>query len=242
MSRWLWENLGKRWEDWWSSSHEGRAHRPLRTHTWSGSGERQGWRGGKGHDGHTSMIYSGVGMRHQCRSFVQMDTERGRQVGDLVLHQVLPRSRGVTSVPVGSWWEPNRMCFNPGPKRRVPSPNRYIAVANFCSCKNNKRLMMNIHGIAVRPSVLGVEWFCGGEQGSRMPQSGGEWLCGGGWLWGRWPECGRGSRGGVRWGAGSLINDGAWRLRPDRSLRKVSSVATLFLIIIPGVDAVLGCV
>ena len=48
------------------------------------------------------------------------------------------------------------MCFNPGPKRRVPSPNRYIAVANFCSCKNNKRLMMNIHGIAVRPTVCWV--------------------------------------------------------------------------------------
>jgi hypothetical protein len=31
------------------------------------------------------------------------------------------------------------MCFNPGPERRVPSPNRYIAVASFCFCKNNKR-------------------------------------------------------------------------------------------------------
>jgi len=28
-------------------------------------------------DGHTGMIYSRGGMRHQCRSFVQMDTERG---------------------------------------------------------------------------------------------------------------------------------------------------------------------
>jgi hypothetical protein len=25
--------------------------------------------------------------------------------------------------------------------RRVPSPNRYIAVAKFCFCKNNKRLI-----------------------------------------------------------------------------------------------------
>ena len=28
-------------------------------------------------DGHTGMTYSRVGMRHQCLSFVQMDTERG---------------------------------------------------------------------------------------------------------------------------------------------------------------------
>jgi len=54
-------------------------------------------------DGHTGMIYSRVGMRHQCWSFVLMNTERGRQVGDLVLHQGLPRSRGVTSVPARSW-------------------------------------------------------------------------------------------------------------------------------------------
>ena len=33
------------------------------------------------------------------------------------------------------------MCFNPSPVRRVPSPNRYIAVAKFCFCKNNKRLV-----------------------------------------------------------------------------------------------------
>ena len=35
------------------------------------------------------------------------------------------------------------MCFNPGQERRVPSPNRYIAVASFCFCKNNKRLIIN---------------------------------------------------------------------------------------------------
>ena len=34
------------------------------------------------------------------------------------------------------------MCFNPSPVRRVPSPNRYIAVAKFCFCKNNKRLVV----------------------------------------------------------------------------------------------------
>jgi|LauGreDrversion2_3_1035106.scaffolds.fasta_scaffold351776_1 hypothetical protein len=35
------------------------------------------------------------------------------------------------------------MCFfNPGPERRVPSPNRYIADAKLCLCKNNKRMMM----------------------------------------------------------------------------------------------------
>ena len=33
------------------------------------------------------------------------------------------------------------MCFNPSPVRRVPSPNRYIAVAKFCFSKNNKRLI-----------------------------------------------------------------------------------------------------
>jgi hypothetical protein len=60
-----------------ASSHEGRSHWPPGTHTCPGSGESQGWRGGKGHDGHTDMTYSRVGMRHQCRSFVQMDTERG---------------------------------------------------------------------------------------------------------------------------------------------------------------------
>jgi len=49
------------------------------------------------------MIYSREGMRHQCWSFVIMNTDRGRQVGDVVLHQGLPRSRGVTSVPARSW-------------------------------------------------------------------------------------------------------------------------------------------
>jgi len=35
------------------------------------------------------------------------------------------------------------MGFNPGPERRVPSPNRYMAVARFCFCKNNKRTIIN---------------------------------------------------------------------------------------------------
>jgi len=35
------------------------------------------------------------------------------------------------------------MCFfNPGPERRVPSPNRYIAEAKLCFCKNNKRTII----------------------------------------------------------------------------------------------------
>jgi hypothetical protein len=33
------------------------------------------------------------------------------------------------------------MCFNPSPERRVPSPNRYMAFAKFCFCKNNKRMI-----------------------------------------------------------------------------------------------------
>jgi hypothetical protein len=36
------------------------------------------------------------------------------------------------------------MCFNPSPVRRVPSPNRYMAVARFCFCKNNKRTIDRI--------------------------------------------------------------------------------------------------
>ena len=39
------------------------------------------------------MIYSREGMRHQCWSLVIVSTERGRQVGDEVLHHGLPRSR-----------------------------------------------------------------------------------------------------------------------------------------------------
>ena len=34
------------------------------------------------------------------------------------------------------------MCFSPSPVRRVPSPNRYMAVARFCFCKNNKRTII----------------------------------------------------------------------------------------------------
>jgi hypothetical protein len=39
------------------------------------------------------------------------------------------------------------MCFNPGPERRVPIPNRYIADAKFCFCKNNKRIIIIQHGL-----------------------------------------------------------------------------------------------
>jgi hypothetical protein len=45
------------------------------------------------------------------------------------------------------------MCFNPGPERRVPSPNRYIADAKFCFCKNNKRI------IIISRVVVGSEWI-----------------------------------------------------------------------------------
>ena len=40
------------------------------------------------------MIYNSGGMRHRCWSLVIVNTERGRQVGDVVLHHGLPRSRG----------------------------------------------------------------------------------------------------------------------------------------------------
>ena len=52
--------------------------------------ERQGWRGGKGPDCHTGMIYSREGMRHQCWSLVIVSTERGRQVGDEYSTMVFP--------------------------------------------------------------------------------------------------------------------------------------------------------
>jgi len=35
------------------------------------------------------------------------------------------------------------MCFNPSLERRVPSPNRYMAFARFCFCKNNKRTIIS---------------------------------------------------------------------------------------------------
>ena len=45
------------------------------------------------------------------------------------------------------------MCFNPSPVRRVPSPNRYMAVARFCFCKNNKRTII----------ICGVGWTVWGQ-------------------------------------------------------------------------------
>jgi hypothetical protein len=41
------------------------------------------------------------------------------------------------------------MCFNPCAERRVPSPNRYIADAKFCFCKNNKRIIIIIQDLYV---------------------------------------------------------------------------------------------
>ena len=74
--------------------------RPVTSEQRSSCGRR---RGGKGHDGHTGMIYNRGGMRHWCWSLVIVNTERGRQVGDVVLHHGLPRSRGVTSALARSW-------------------------------------------------------------------------------------------------------------------------------------------
>ena len=47
------------------------------------------------------------------------------------------------------------MCFNPSPERRVPSPNRYMAFAKFCFCKNNKRTI-DPNGITTT-GTLGVD-------------------------------------------------------------------------------------
>jgi len=41
------------------------------------------------------------------------------------------------------------MCFNPSQVRRVPSPNRYMEVARFCFCKNNKRTIDRLTSLAV---------------------------------------------------------------------------------------------
>ena len=46
------------------------------------------------------------------------------------------------------------MCFNPGPERRVPSPNRYIADAKFCFCKNNKRIIITIILLLCPPGLI----------------------------------------------------------------------------------------
>ena len=43
------------------------------------------------------------------------------------------------------------MCFNPSPERRVPSPNRYMAFARFCFCKNNKRTIITSYFPAPAP-------------------------------------------------------------------------------------------
>jgi len=46
------------------------------------------------------------------------------------------------------------MCFNPSPERRVPSPNRYMAFARFCFCKNNKRTIIILPCRASRGAPL----------------------------------------------------------------------------------------
>ena len=50
------------------------------------------------------MIYNSGGMRHRCWSLVIVNTERGRQVGDVVLHHGPPGNRDVTSAPIRSWF------------------------------------------------------------------------------------------------------------------------------------------
>ena len=49
------------------------------------------------------------------------------------------------------------MCFNPSPERRVPSPNRYMAFARFCFCKNKSQAIANgICHVFVADSLLDV--------------------------------------------------------------------------------------
>jgi len=55
-----------------------------------------------------------------------------------------------------------RMCFNSSPERRVPSPNRYMAVASFCFCKNNKRSII-IMCVCVCVFVCVCVCVCGAE-------------------------------------------------------------------------------
>ena len=49
------------------------------------------------------------------------------------------------------------MCFDPSPERRVPSPNRYMAFARFCFCKNNKRTIDRSNaGVALRQLTMHI--------------------------------------------------------------------------------------
>jgi hypothetical protein len=53
------------------------------------------------------------------------------------------------------------MCFNPSPERRVPSPNRYMALAKFCFCKNNKRtIIINNPPALIPTSLTGTSATC----------------------------------------------------------------------------------
>jgi hypothetical protein len=45
---------------------------------------------------------------------------------------------------LGSWITSGAISVLRRVQRRVPSPNRYMAFAKFCFCKNNKRTMMTM--------------------------------------------------------------------------------------------------
>jgi hypothetical protein len=56
------------------------------------------------------------------------------------------------------------MCFNPSPERRVPSPNRYMAFARFCFCKNNKRtIIICPNGSCFFARQTGIKSGCQGK-------------------------------------------------------------------------------
>jgi hypothetical protein len=67
------------------------------------------------------------------------------------------------------------MCFNPGPERRVPSPNRYIADAKFCFCKNNKRIIIITLSIPPPPPLcdaVGGAFYYLGSECDHLPEAG----------------------------------------------------------------------
>jgi hypothetical protein len=62
------------------------------------------------------------------------------------------------------------MCFNPGPERRVPSRNRYIADAKFCFCKNNKRIIITTKITTAEEADISSE-----DSSSRLGNVGCDW-------------------------------------------------------------------
>jgi hypothetical protein len=52
-------------EEWRSLNQEVRLRKSSHTQPCPGSGERQGWRGGKGHEVHTGMTYN-IATRQEC--------------------------------------------------------------------------------------------------------------------------------------------------------------------------------